>query len=116
MAMGDIHMNAVELSGLDSKQNNDDSDLARLGKNPVLKVWRPRETTRYILLMEMTAKFWLHVHFGLQLHGTYYLGRLSNVRPQLRISCRGISANTTKSLRARLCKVDLSTHHSPEMF
>ena len=40
MAMGDIHMNAVELSGLDSKQNNDDSDLARLGKNPVLKVWR----------------------------------------------------------------------------
>ena len=39
-AMNDIHMNAVELSGLDSKQNNDDSDLARLGKNPVLKVWR----------------------------------------------------------------------------
>ena len=35
-------MNAVELSGLDSKQNNDDIDLARLGKNPVLKVWDPR--------------------------------------------------------------------------
>ena len=39
--MGDIHLNAMELSGLASKQNNDDIDLARLGKNPVLKVGRP---------------------------------------------------------------------------
>ena len=91
MAMSDIHMNAVELSGLESKQNNDDSDLARLGKNPVLKVWRPTcfgKYSHHILLINITAKFWLHVHFGLQLHGTYYLGRLSNVRPQLRISVR----------------------------
>lgn len=41
IAMSDLHMNAVELSGLDSKHNNDDTDLARLGKNPVLKVWHP---------------------------------------------------------------------------
>lgn len=36
--MNDLRMTAVELSALDSKQNNDDIDLARLGKNPVLKV------------------------------------------------------------------------------
>ena len=34
-------MNVVELGGMESKQNNDDLDMARLGKSPVLKVWRP---------------------------------------------------------------------------
>ena len=39
--MNAIQMNAVELEGMESKQNNDDIDMARLGKSPVLKVWRP---------------------------------------------------------------------------
>ena len=34
-------MNAVELGRMEVRQNNDDKDMARLGKNPVLKVWRP---------------------------------------------------------------------------
>lgn len=34
-------MNAVEVGGMKSKQNNDDKDMARMGENPVLKVWRP---------------------------------------------------------------------------
>ena len=77
--------NAVELGGMEAKQNSDDIDLARLGKNPVLKVWRPNMSIlpKYfyiLLLIQRTAKFWLHVHFGLQLHGTHHLGRVSDVR------------------------------------
>ena len=36
-------MNAVELGGMEAKQNNDEMDMARLGKCPVLKVWHPRK-------------------------------------------------------------------------
>ena len=39
--MSGIQMSAMELGGLESKQNNDDIDMARLGKSPVLKVWHP---------------------------------------------------------------------------
>ena len=39
--MSGIQMNTMELGGLESKQNNDDIDMARLGKSPVLKVWPP---------------------------------------------------------------------------
>ena len=36
--MSGIQMKAMELEGVESKQNNDDIDMARLGKSPVLKV------------------------------------------------------------------------------
>ena len=39
--MNSIQMNTLELARLESKRNNDDRDMARLGKNQVLKVWRP---------------------------------------------------------------------------
>ncbi|KAF6231190.1 hypothetical protein HO173_010522 [Letharia columbiana] len=35
--MDAIQMKAVELGGMKAKQNNDDKDMARMGKNPVLK-------------------------------------------------------------------------------
>ena len=34
-------MDAVELGDMEVRRNNDDKDMARLGKTPVLKVWRP---------------------------------------------------------------------------
>ena len=38
-------INAVELGGMEYKQNNDDIDMARLGKSPVLKVWRAQHAS-----------------------------------------------------------------------
>ncbi len=38
MVMERIQLKAVELEGLEARENNDDKDMARLGKNPVLKV------------------------------------------------------------------------------
>lgn len=79
-------MNAVELGGMKVKQNNDDKDMAGMGKNPALKVWRPiyflpQPILVLLLLITVTAQFWLHVNFGLQLHGRHHLRRLSDVRP-----------------------------------
>ncbi len=39
--MNSIQMDAVELGRIEAKQNNDDKDMARLGKHPVLKVCLP---------------------------------------------------------------------------
>ena len=38
MVMERIQLTSVELEGMEARKNNDDKDMARLGKNPVLKV------------------------------------------------------------------------------
>lgn len=41
MEIDPTQMRAMELQVMESKENNDDRDMARLGKSPVLKVKRP---------------------------------------------------------------------------
>ncbi len=41
VVMERIQLKAVELEGMEARENNDDKDMARLGKNPILKVCRP---------------------------------------------------------------------------
>ena len=49
-------MKAIELEGVESKQNNDDIDMARLGKSPVLKVWRPTCLPQTTLCIHLLTK------------------------------------------------------------
>ena len=41
MEINHIQTTAMELEAMGAKENNDDRDMARLGKSPVLKVRRP---------------------------------------------------------------------------
>jgi hypothetical protein len=106
------HMNGVELRAMDAKQNNDDEDMARLGKNPVLKVWSLASffPLRILMLTLVAAQFWVHVHIGLQLYGRYHMGSFLDVRNLSKASSPYRSANLAKSLRARLRKVGIPDH------
>ena len=86
--MNENQMNRIELRTMDTKQNNDDDDMARLGKNPVLKVWSLASfhLSRILVLTLVVAEFWVHVHIGLQLHGRHHMGSFFDVRNYLKSS------------------------------
>ena len=69
----------IELNNIGSKQKSDENDMARLGKTPVLKAL----ITSICLSSALTflaAEFRIHVNSGLQLYGTYHMGRAFDVR------------------------------------
>ena len=73
----------MELEVMGPKQNNDERDMARLGKSPVLKVKGelfPHAIRLILILTTLVAEFRLHVNSGLQLHDSHHLGGLFNVR------------------------------------
>jgi hypothetical protein len=69
--------NGIELEEL--KKQQDDHDLSRLGKVPVLKVFPGRKPLSGAVLTSRKAQFWSNGHSWFQLYGGDYLGSISVV-------------------------------------